>query len=42
VIYSRESRAKLVYLIEARPDDASQPWHPGQPVEAQPIEAQPQ
>ncbi|MES1150595.1 MAG: HlyD family efflux transporter periplasmic adaptor subunit [Dongia sp.] len=39
VIYSRESRAKLVYLIEARPDDASQPWHPGQPVEAQPIAA---
>jgi HlyD family secretion protein len=36
VIYSRESRAKLVYLIEARPDDTSQAWHPGQPVEAQP------
>ena len=36
VIYSRESRAKLVYLIEARPDDTGQPWHPGQPVEAQP------
>jgi len=36
VIYSRESRAKLVYLIEARPDDTSQPWHPGQPVEATP------
>ncbi len=36
VIYSRESRAKLVYLIEARPDDVTQPWHPGQPVEAQP------
>jgi HlyD family secretion protein len=34
VIYSRESRAKLVYLIEARPDDTAQPWHPGQPVEA--------
>jgi HlyD family secretion protein len=37
VIYSRESRAKLVYLIEARPDDTGQPWHPGQPVEAQPV-----
>jgi len=36
VIYSRESRAKLVYLIEARPDDTAQPWHPGQPIEAQP------
>jgi HlyD family secretion protein len=35
VIYSRESRAKLVYLIEARPDDATLPWHPGQPIEAQ-------
>ncbi len=36
VIYSRESRAKLVYLIEARPDDTAQPWHPGQPIEADP------
>lgn len=34
VIYSRESRAKLVYLIEAHPNDTAQPWHPGQPVEA--------
>ncbi len=42
VIYSRESRAKLVYLIEARPDDTTQPWHPGQPVEARAIEARPQ
>jgi len=39
VIYSRESRAKLVFLIEARPDDPGQPWHPGQPVEAQPVAA---
>jgi HlyD family secretion protein len=37
VIYSRESRAKLVYLIEARPDDTAQPWHPGQPIEASPV-----
>jgi HlyD family secretion protein len=36
VIYSRESRAKLVYLIEARPDDTAQAWHPGQPIEAEP------
>jgi HlyD family secretion protein len=36
VIYSRESRSKLVYLVEARPDDTSQPWHPGQPIEAMP------
>ena len=34
VIYSRESRAKLVYLIELLPDDPAQPWHPGQPIEA--------
>jgi HlyD family secretion protein len=33
VIYSRESRAKLVYLVEAVPDDLGQPWHPGQPVD---------
>ena len=34
VIYSRETRAKLVYLIEARtaPEDAVK-LHPGQPVE---------
>jgi HlyD family secretion protein len=37
VIYSRESRAKLVYLIEARPDDPTLPWHPGQPIEARPV-----
>ena len=34
VIYSRESRAKLVYLIEARPAPADAVLlHPGQPVE---------
>jgi HlyD family secretion protein len=38
VIYSRESRAKLVYLIEARPDDTTLPWHPGQPIEASPAQ----
>lgn len=31
VIYSREERAKLVYLIEARPDDPAKA-RPGQPV----------
>lgn len=31
VIYSREERAKLVYLVEARPDDPSA-VRPGQPV----------
>ena len=32
VIYSRESRAKLVYLVEARPG-AGMAFNPGQPVE---------
>jgi len=34
VIYSRQERAKLVFLIEARlaPEDAVK-LHPGQPVE---------
>lgn len=32
VIYSRESRAKLVFMIEARPE-AGAVLHPGQPVE---------
>ena len=39
VIYSRETRAKLVYLIELRPDDPAQPWHPGQPIEAERLPA---
>lgn len=35
VIYSRESRAKLVFMIEARPDPAdARRLHPGQPMEA--------
>lgn len=34
VIYSNENRAKLVFLIEARPQAADAPkLHPGQPVE---------
>ena len=34
IIYSRESRSKLVFLIEARPDPKDAPrLHPGQPVE---------
>jgi HlyD family secretion protein len=41
VIYSRQSRAKLVYLMEARPDDTSLAWHPGQPVEAREIDSSP-
>lgn len=33
VIYSLENRQKLVYLVEARPDDASQALKPGQIVD---------
>jgi HlyD family secretion protein len=37
VIYSRESRSKLVYLVEARPEgDAVNKLTPGQPVEVRP------
>jgi HlyD family secretion protein len=36
VIYSRESREKLVFLVEARPsaEDAAA-LHPGQPVDVE-------
>jgi len=33
VIYSRENRAKLVFLVEARPDTPSSALRPGLPVE---------
>jgi HlyD family secretion protein len=33
VIYSRESRDKLVYLVEAAPDAGAPRLHPGQPVD---------
>lgn len=33
VIYSRENRANLVFLVEARPDTSGAPLHPGLPVE---------
>jgi HlyD family secretion protein len=37
VIYSRESRSKLVYMIQARPaPGAAARLHPGQPLEAAP------
>ena len=42
VIYSDTSRAKLVFLIEAKPDagaPADFQWHPGQPVDARPVDA---
>jgi len=38
VIYSSESRSKLVYLIEARPQgDAAAKLTPGQPVDVRPV-----
>jgi HlyD family secretion protein len=40
VIYSLTRREKLVFLVEARPDDLSQPWHPGLPVDVTPLQAQ--
>jgi HlyD family secretion protein len=34
VIFSNESRSKLVFMVEARPADASRPaLKPGQPVQ---------
>jgi HlyD family secretion protein len=33
VIYSRENRANLVFLVEARPDSPNPALHPGLPVE---------
>ena len=33
VIYSNAQRAKLVYLVEARPDTAASGLHPGQPLD---------
>jgi len=42
VIYSESSRAKLVYLIEARPSpDKARLLNPGQPVEVHPVAARP-
>jgi HlyD family secretion protein len=40
VIYSLTRREKLVFLVEAWPDDLSQPWHPGLPVDVRPLPAQ--
>jgi len=38
VIYSEESRSKLVYLIEARPEgDAAVKLNPGEPVDVRPL-----
>ena len=39
VIYSLTRREKLVFLVEAKPDDLSRPWHPGLPVDVTPLPA---
>lgn len=41
VIYSLTRREKLVFLVEAKPDDLSQPWHPGLPVDVKPLSPAP-
>jgi HlyD family secretion protein len=41
VIYSLTRREKLVFLVEARPDDLSQLWHPGLPVDVRPLSTAP-
>lgn len=33
VIYSLTRREKLVFMVEATPDDLSQSWHPGLPID---------
>jgi HlyD family secretion protein len=40
VIYSLTRREKLVFLVEAKPDDLSRPWHPGLPVDVTPLPVQ--
>jgi len=36
VIFSRQERAKLVFLVEARPTQATPQLRPGLPVEVRP------
>lgn len=38
VIYSETARAKLVYLVEARPDAADPQLRPGLPIEVEPLQ----
>lgn len=40
VIYSLTRREKLVFLVEAKPDDLNKPWHPGLPVDVTPLPPQ--
>lgn len=37
VIYSQEARSKLVFLVEARPDQSDEHLRPGLPVEVDPL-----
>ena len=37
VIYSQSARTKLVFLVEARPTNASTPLPPGLPVSVEPL-----
>ena len=40
IIYSRETKAKLVFLVEARPDPTfAAALNPGQPIEVRPANA---
>lgn len=39
VIYSLTRREKLVFMVEATPDDLTQPWHPGLPIDIRVTEA---
>jgi HlyD family secretion protein len=40
VIYSNSQRARLVFLVEARPDAADAPrLHPGQPLDVKPVKS---
>src|SRR3546814_12727275 len=41
VIFSIEERAKLVFLVEARPEGAAEGLAPGQPIPVQPHTVQP-
>ena len=39
VIYSLTRREKLVFMVEATPDDLTQPWHPGLPIDIRVVNA---
>ena len=39
VIYSREQRSRLVFMVEARPNERAETLHVGQPVDVAPVAA---